>query len=38
MQVKSIDAKRYAFVRIGDFSKYTWVDFIREKFDTFDVF
>lgn len=24
--------------RIGDFSKYTWVDFIREKFDTFDEF
>jgi len=38
MQVESIGGKRYAFVVVNDFSRFTWVNFIREKSDTFDVF
>jgi len=38
MQVESIGGKRYAFVVVDDFSRFTWVNFIREKSDTFDVF
>ena len=26
------------FVCVDDFSRYTWVDFIREKSDTFSIF
>ena len=36
-QMESAIGKRYAFVCVGDFSKYTWVGFIREKSNTFDV-
>ena len=35
MQVESLGGKRYVFVCVDDFSRYTWVDFIREKSDTF---
>jgi hypothetical protein len=38
MQVESIGGKRYAYVVVDDFSRYTWVKFIREKSETFDVF
>jgi hypothetical protein len=38
MQVESIGGKRYAFVVVNDFSRFTWENFIREKSDTFDVF
>jgi len=38
MQVESIGGKRYAFVLVDDFSRFTWVNFIREESDTFDVF
>jgi hypothetical protein len=38
MQVESIGGKRYAFVVVDDFSRFTWVNFIREKSGTFDVF
>ena len=38
MQVESIGGKRYAFVCVDDYSRFTWVQFIREKSDTFDVF
>jgi hypothetical protein len=38
MQVESIGGKRYAFVVVDDFSRFTWVSFIREKSDTFDAF
>ena len=38
MQVESLARKRYAFVCVDDFSRYAWVDFIKEKSDTFDVF
>jgi len=38
MQVESIGGKRYVPVVVDDFSRFTWVNFIREKSDTFDVF
>jgi hypothetical protein len=38
MQVESLGGKRYAFVVVDDFSRYTWISFIREKSETFDVF
>src|ERR1044072_5444928 len=38
MQVESLIGKRYAFVYVDDFSRFTWINFIREKSDTFDVF
>ena len=38
MQVESIVGKRYVFFCIDDFSRFTWVDFIREKSDTFEIF
>jgi len=38
MQVESIGGKIYAFVVVDDFSIFTWVNFIREKSDTFEVF
>ena len=38
MQFESIGGKRYVFVCVDDFSRFTWVDFIKEKLETFDVF
>ncbi|WJX12965.1 hypothetical protein P8452_03412 [Trifolium repens] len=38
MQVESLGGKRYAFVVVDDFSRFTWVNFIRDKSDTFDIF
>ena len=38
MQVESIAGKRYIFVCVDDFSRFTWVSFIREKSYTFDSF
>ncbi|KAK2410100.1 putative mitochondrial protein [Trifolium repens] len=38
MQVESLGGKRYILVVVDDFSRYTWVNFIREKSDAFDVF
>lgn len=38
MQVSSIGGKRYVLVVVDDFSRFTWVNFLREKSDTFDVF
>jgi len=38
MQVESIGEKRYALVVVDDFSRFTWVNSIREKSNTFDVF
>ena len=38
MQVESIGGKRYVYVCVDDFSRYTWVEFLREKSDTFEVF
>ena len=38
MQVESIGGKRYDFVCMDDFSRFTWVQFIREKSDTYKMF
>lgn len=38
MQVESFGGKRYAFVVANDFSRYTWVKFVREILDTYEVF
>ncbi|CAA0808198.1 Unknown protein, partial [Striga hermonthica] len=38
IQVESYNGKKYIFVCVDDFSRFTWVDFIREKSDTFDTF
>lgn len=38
MQVKCLGGKRYAFVCVDDFSRYTWVKFIIEKSNMFEVF
>ena len=38
MQVESIAGKRYVFVCVDDFSRFTWIDFLKEKSKTFDIF
>ena len=38
MQVESTGGRRYIFVCVDDFSRYTWVEFLKEKSYTFDVF
>ncbi|XP_010418802.1 PREDICTED: uncharacterized protein LOC104704403 [Camelina sativa] len=38
MQVESLAGKKSVFVLVDDFSRYTWVRFIREKSDTVDSF
>ena len=38
MQTESISGKRYMMVCVDDYSRYSWVNFIREKSDTFGVF
>ena len=37
-QIKIIGGKKYIFVAIDDFYKFTWVNFIREKSNIFSVF
>lgn len=36
--VESIGGKKYIFVVVDDFSRYTWVSFLREKSDTVSLF
>ena len=38
MQVESTGGKRYIFVCVDDFFKFTQVDFLKEKSNTFNVF
>ena len=38
MQVERLGGKRYAFVCVDDFFRYSWVHFLWEKSDTFDAF
>ncbi|GAA0184028.1 hypothetical protein LIER_31342 [Lithospermum erythrorhizon] len=38
VQVESIGGKTYIFVCVDDYSKYTWVEFLREKSDAFAAF
>ncbi|GAA0143993.1 hypothetical protein LIER_35845 [Lithospermum erythrorhizon] len=37
-KVESVVGKKYVYVCVDDFSRYTWVEFIKEKSYTFDVF
>ncbi|GAA0150755.1 hypothetical protein LIER_09621 [Lithospermum erythrorhizon] len=37
MQVESIGGKKYVYVCVDDFSRYIWVEFLREKSNTFKV-
>ena len=37
-QRKSIGRKKYIFVTVNDFSRFIWVNFIQEKYDTFSIF
>ena len=38
MQVESIASKGYVFVCFDNFCRFTWVDFMKEKSKTFNVF
>ena len=38
IQAESIVGKFYIFVCVNDFSRLTWIYFLREKLDTFDDF
>lgn len=38
IQVESLGGKRYVFVAVDDFSRFTWLNYIKEKSDTFDIF
>ena len=38
MQVESLRGKRYVFVCVDDYSRFSWVSFLREKSDTFNAF
>lgn len=38
IQVESIGGKIYVFVYVDDYSRFSWVMFIREKSNTFEVF
>ncbi|XP_045795337.1 uncharacterized protein LOC123889868 [Trifolium pratense] len=38
MQTESLGGKRYVFVMVDDFSRFTWIDFLREKSDSFEIF
>ncbi|KAI9184842.1 hypothetical protein LWI28_001607 [Acer negundo] len=38
MQTESLDGKRYIFVCVDDFSRFTWTYFLREKSKTFEKF
>ena len=37
-QVESIGGKKYAFICVDDYSRYSWVDFLREKSDVVKAF
>lgn len=37
-QVESVAGKKYIYVIVDDYSRFTWVFFIREKYETFEVF
>ncbi|ERM93380.1 hypothetical protein AMTR_s05704p00000690, partial [Amborella trichopoda] len=38
MQNESISGKRYVMVLVDDYSRFTWVEFLRDKSDTFGSF
>ena len=38
MQVESLGGKKYAYVVVDDYSRFTWVNFVRNKSEVFEVF
>lgn len=38
VQVESLNGKRYIFVLVDDFSRFTWVRFLKEKSEALDSF
>ena len=38
MQVENLGGKRHAYVVVDDYSRFTWVKFIKEKSEVFEVF
>ena len=38
MQVESLVGKRYAYLIVDDYTIFTWVKFIKEKYEVFEVF
>ncbi|CAL9004462.1 unnamed protein product, partial [Prunus brigantina] len=38
VQTESIGGKKYMLVLVDDFTRFTWVDFLREKSDAFESF
>ena len=38
IQTESIGGRRYIFVLVDDFSRFTWVSFLREKSETLQSF
>jgi transposase InsO family protein len=36
--VENVGGKRYAYVFVDDFTRFTWINFIKEKSDSFDIF
>ena len=38
MQVESLGGKKYAYVVVDDYSRFTWVSFVREKSEVFAAF
>lgn len=38
MQTESIGKKKYVFACVDDYSRFTWVDFLKDKSETFQVF
>lgn len=37
MEVNILRGKKYSFLCVDDFLRFTWVRFLREKSDTFDI-
>ncbi|GAA0160085.1 transmembrane signal receptor [Lithospermum erythrorhizon] len=38
MQVESVGGKKYVYVCVDDYSRYTWVEFLRDKSEAFELF
>ena len=38
MPVESLGGKRYVFICVDDYSRFSWVRFLREEFDTINAF
>ena len=38
IEIESLNGKMYIFICVDDFYRYTWVEFLKEKSDTFEAF